>query len=52
MKSTVVTQFLNMLHSHQQHTTTIYICYCHVTERNISIHFVQPATAGHTATLQ
>jgi len=30
----------------------IYHFLCHVTQRNISIHFVLPATAGHTATLQ
>jgi len=29
----------------------IYHCLCHVTQRNISIHFLLPATAGHTATL-
>ena len=43
-----------MLHSYEQHTAAIYIyrCLCHVTQRNISIHFVLPATAGHNATLQ
>ena len=30
----------------------IYQCLCHVTQRNISIHFVLPATASHTATLE
>ena len=33
-------------------SSDIYQCLCHVTQRNISIHFVLSATAGHTATLQ
>jgi len=50
MKSTGDTQLLN---SPQQHTAAIHIyhCLCHVTKRNISLHFVLPNTAGHTATL-
>ena len=54
MKSTVDTQLLNMLHSYQQLTAAIYLyqCLCHVTQRNISIHFVLLATAGHTAAIE
>jgi len=46
MKSTDDTQLLNMLHSHRQHTAVIH---CHVTQRNISIHFVLSAKARQTA---
>jgi len=49
MKLTADTQLLNTLHSHQQHAAA---SVCHVTQWDISIHFVLPATAGHTATLQ
>jgi len=49
MKSTVDTYLLNMLHSHQQNRAAIV---SHVTQRNISIQFVLPATGGHTATNQ
>jgi len=52
MKSTVDTQLLNILYSHQQHSSHMYQCLCHVTQRNISKHFVMSATAGHTTTLQ
>jgi hypothetical protein len=54
MKSIVDTQLLNLLHTHQQHTAAMYIFHslCHVTQMNISKHFVLPATASHTATLE
>jgi hypothetical protein len=52
MKSTVDTQMLNTLHSHQQHAAAIYMCLCHVTHMHISIHFVWPAAADHSTTLQ
>jgi hypothetical protein len=52
MNSGQDTQLMNMLNSYQQHTAAIYMCLCHVTQRNISIHAVLPATAGQTATLQ
>jgi len=53
MKSTVETELLNMLRSPQQHTAAIFISVSVSCDtKNISIHFVLPATAGHTAALQ
>jgi len=53
MESTVDTDLLNMLHSHQQHRAAIYISVSVSCDTNsISIHFVLPATVGHTATRQ
>jgi len=37
MKSTVYTQLLNMIHSHQQHTAAIYVSVCVMRHKGTSV---------------